>query len=112
MCDPGEHGRSCNALYNVISEVPYTQIPNIISVTHVSPLVWKEPSREHELQESRNIKGSILETGDYKYEIIMNGISYQETGKVTLRHSLAPGYGKSVEINGLSPGFRYPEILL
>ena len=70
--------------------------------------VWKEPSQEHEQQEAKITKVSILETGNYKYEVTTDGISHQETLEVIPRYSLAQNYGKSLDINRPS----YPEILL
>ena len=58
--------------------------------------VWKEPSQEHEQQEAKMIKVSILEAGNYKYEVTTDGISHQEMLEVIPRYSLAQNYGKSL----------------
>ena len=54
------------------------------------------------------IKVSILEAGNYKYEVTTDGISHQEMLEVIPKYSLAQNYGKSLDINRPS----YPEILL
>ena len=38
--DPREHGRSCNAFYNLVSEVPCCHIPDTVVVTRVSPIQY------------------------------------------------------------------------